>query len=199
MYRDKLNLKESNLKIENNLSSRSNRLAVTPCKSARKADVRASIMDDKNIDNSILKNVPGRHSYAEKAREQGLYIATCAAIRKFRVENRDSTYKEVGEYLVKMFPTIFKPFKYASNVSKTINSDIGWTRAYFSSGLNLVELAEQRMYEVLEKEDIDDSIKINAYDKINKYEQYKKELELNNNDDADLEINVNISGCDDNE
>ena len=58
------------------------------------------------------------------------------------------------------------------------------------------------MSEVLNKEDIDDNLKISAYDKVWKYELAKREMEKEQSQDngnSKVELNVNISVEDDDE
>ena len=58
------------------------------------------------------------------------------------------------------------------------------------------------MSEVLNKEDIDDNLKVSAYDKVWKYELAKRQLDkehTQNNEDNKVELNVNISVEDDDE
>lgn len=190
--------------FKNSKYKRDARLAVIPTISgAKREPKKAAILDkvDTNLDS--VANIVGRKSYGQKAREQGLYINICAGIRKFRQENRDSTFAELAIFLKDNYPTIFDNdniIKYPQNLSKVIAGDRGWSSAYFSSGLTLIELAEQRMYEVLEKEEIEDNIKISAFDKVTKWEQAKKALETEaNSDDNRVELNVNISVGDDDE
>ena len=178
------------------------RLSVVPPKSGKaKTYKKAEMLDNKDIDDSAVSHIVGRKSYGQKAREQGLYIVICSAIRKFRQENRDCTFADLNVFLQENFPSVFETiFNYPQNLSKIISGDKGWCAAYYSSGLTLIELAEQRMYEVLEKEELDDGLKINAYDKVFKYELARKEMEADqNNTDNKLEFNVNISVEDDNE
>lgn len=184
------------LRNKDNRNKRAGTLAVTPCPSAAKKEPKKSLMlDDKNIDVDVVNHIRGAKSFSQKAKEQGLYIAICTGIRKFRQANRDSTFKQLRVYLVDTFPSVFMTLsEHESNVSKMIAGDRGWSQAYFSSGLTLIELAEQRMYEVLEKEELEDNIKISAFDKVTKWEQARKEMETEQiNSDNKIELNVNIS------
>lgn len=192
------------LGIKNNRNKRAGTLAVTPCPSVAKQGPKKSLLlDDKNIDTDVVNHICGAKSFSQKAKEQGLYIAICAGIRKFRQDNRDSTFKQLRVYLVENFPTVFENIsEHESNVSKMIAGDRGFSQAYFSSGLTLLELAEQRMYEVLEKEELEDNIKINAFDKVTKWEQAKYQLDKEQsqeNGNNRVELNVNISVEDDDE
>lgn len=184
--------------FKNSKYKRDARLAVTPTISgAKREPKKAAILDkvDTNLDS--VANIVGRKSYGQKAREQGLYINICAGIRKFRQENRDSTFAELAIFLKDNYPTIFDNdniIKYPQNLSKVIAGDRGWSSAYFSSGLTLIELAEQRMYEVLEDEDIDNKDKITAYDKVMRYDLARRELEKENSSDVEqMDMNVTLN------
>jgi len=189
------------LKIRDNRNKRIGVLAVVPTPSAR-TPKKSMMLDDKNIDVNTVKSMKGGKSYSEKAKMQGLYICITAGIRKFRQENRDSTFSDLYVYLQENFPTVFQNMSSnASNVAKIISADPQWSQAYFCN-LSLIELAEQRMSEVLTDESIDNSTKINAYDKVWKYELAKRQLDKDqaqNNDDNKVELNVNISVGDDDE
>jgi hypothetical protein len=160
------------------------------------------MLDDKNIPVEQVAKMCGRDSYTSKAKMQGLYIAITASIRKFRQENRDSGFDALRTHLLENFPTVFEGIsQYAGNVGKIISADPQWCNAYYNN-LSLIELAEQRMSEVLNKEDIDDNLKISAYDKVWKYELAKRQLDkeqTQNNEDNKVELNVNISVGDDDE
>lgn len=157
------------------------RLATAPAPSGIQRSPKRSQMldiDGNNLD--MFKNKTGNKSYSHKAKEQGLYISICTSIRKFRQEKRDSTFAELAVFLRENFPTVFSNdniIKYPQNLSKVIAGEKGWSSAYFSSGLTLLELAEQRMYEVLENQDINDKEKMIAYDRVMKYDLARKELE----------------------
>lgn len=172
------------LKIKDNRNKRIGVLAVTPTPSARTPQ-KSLLLDDKNIDVNTVKSMRGGKSYSEKAKMQGLYICITAGIRKFRQENRDSTFADLYVYLQDNFPTVFENMSSnPSNVAKIISADPQWSQAYFCN-LSLIELAEQRMSEVLTDESIDNNTKINAYDKVWKYEIAKRQMDKNTEKETD--------------
>lgn len=169
---------KNKLKIKDNRHKRNGQLCVVPTPSSRTPQ-KSLLLDDKNIDINTVKSMRGKKSYSEIAKIQGLYICITAGIRKFRQENRDSTFADLYVYLQDNFPTVFQNMSSnASNVAKIISADPQWSQAYFCN-LSLIELAEQRMSEVLTDETIDNSTKINAYDKVWKYEIAKRQMEKN--------------------
>jgi hypothetical protein len=195
------NKNNNKLRIKDNRNKRIGQLAVVPTPSARTPQ-KSLMLDNKNIDVNSVQSMKGGKSYSEKAKMQGLYITITASIRKFREANRDSTFSQLYQHLIDNFPTVFENMSsHPSNVSKIISADPQWSQAYFCN-LSLIELAEQRMSEVLTDESIDNSTKINAYDKVWKYELAKRQLDKDqtqNNEDNKVELNVNISVEDDDE
>lgn len=193
--------KKNKLNIRDNRNKRSGNLSVVPAKSA-KTSLKSQLLDDKNIPIEQVKSMCGRDSYTAKAKMQGLYIAITASIRKFRQENRDSGFDALRNHLLENFPTVFEGIsQYAGNLGKIISADPQWSNAYYNN-LSLIELAEQRMSEVLNKEDIEDSLKVSAYEKVWKYELAKRQIENDqsiNKDNNKIELNVNISVEDDDE
>lgn len=170
------------LRIKDNRNKRTGVLAVVPTPSAR-TPKKSMLLDDKNIDANTVKSMKGGKSYSEKAKMAGLYICITAGIRKFRQENRDSTFADLYVYLQNNFPSVFSGMSSnASNVAKIISADPQWSQAYFCN-LSLIELAEQRMSEVLTDESIDNNTKINAYDKVWKYELAKRQLDKEKEDE----------------
>lgn len=193
--------RKNKLKIKDNRNKRAGNLSVIPAQSA-KTSVKSQMLDDKNIPIEQVNSMAGRDSYTAKAKKQGLYIAITASIRKFRQENRDSSFDALRTHLLENFPTVFEGIStYPGNVGKIISGDPQWSNAYYNN-LSLIELAEQRMSEVLNKEDIDDNLKVSAYDKVWKYELAKRQLDKEQsqeNEDNKVELNVNISVGDDDE
>lgn len=193
--------RKNKLKIKDNRNKRAGNLSVIPAQSA-KTSVKSQMLDDKNIPIEQVNSMAGRDSYTAKAKKQGLYIAITASIRKFRQENRDSSFDALRTHLLENFPTVFEGIsQYPGNVGKIISGDPQWSNAYYNN-LSLIELAEQRMSEVLNKEDIDDNLKVSAYDKVWKYELAKRQLDKeqsNENETNRVELNVNISVEDDDE
>ena len=186
------NKNNNKLRIKDNRNKRIGQLAVVPTPSARTPQ-KSLMLDNKNIDVNSVQSMKGGKSYSEKAKMQGLYITITASIRKFREANRDSTFSQLYQHLIDNFPTVFENMSsHPSNVSKIISADPQWSQAWFCN-LSLVELAEQRMLEVLTKEDIDDSTKIIAYDKVKKYAIAEKQMEQaqkesSNNNDIEIQF-----------
>lgn len=193
--------RKNKLSIKDNRNKRAGNLSVVPASSA-KASLKSQLLDDKNIPVEQVAKMCGRDSYTAKAKTQGLYIAITASIRKFRQENRDSGFDALRTFLLENYPSVFEGLsKYAGNVGKIISADPQWCNAYYNN-LSLIELAEQRMSEVLNKEDIDDNLKVSAYDKVWKYELAKRQLDKEQsqeNENNRVELNVNISVEDDDE
>lgn len=174
--------RKNKLSIKDNRNKRAGNLSVVPASSA-KASLKSQLLDDKNIPVEQVAKMCGRDSYTSKAKMQGLYIAITASIRKFRQENRDSGFDALRTHLIENFPTVFEGIsQYAGNVGKIISADPQWCNAYYNN-LSLIELAEQRMSEVLNKEDIDDNLKVSAYDKVWKYELAKRALDKEKDDE----------------
>ena len=167
-------------KSKNNKYNRSGRLSVIPAPSvAGKEPKKAALLNDWKSDENKVNKMVGRKSYAEKAKMQGLYLAITSRIRQFRQKGgRDCTFDQLGKMLNEEFPTVFDhPFTYPQNLSKAIAASKEWSNAYYGGDLTLIQLAEERMYGLLQKEDLDDNIIVSAYDKVFKYEFAKKELE----------------------
>ena len=169
--------------------NRDGRLAVQP-NTLNKSVVlkKADMLDDKET----MFNVPhtaGRKSYVQKAKEQGLYFLIKAQIRKFRIENKDSSAADLYAYIQPLFPTVFDDKDMnAGNFKKKIEQDAGWCNAYYCCQSELIDLANDRMYELLSKDDVADKDIINAYDKVKKYALAEKQLNSTiNNDNTDLE------------
>ena len=169
--------------------NRDGRLAVQP-NTLNKSVVlkKADMLDDKET----MFDVPhtaGRKSYVQKAKEQGLYFLIKAQIRKFRIENKDSSAADLYAYIQPLFPTVFDDEDMnAGNFKKKIEQDEGWCNAYYCCQSELIDLANDRMYELLSKDDVADKDIINAYDKVKKYALAEKQLNSTiNNDNTDLE------------
>lgn len=169
-------------KKKNKTHSRNARLAVTPravVQESKKAEAVNNGLDpyDKSLDR-------GRDSYSYKAQQAGDYRKVGAVIKKYREEHPDSSYVEVWGVLHDRFPWIFEKTKeevYSGNVAKMINNDNLWRNCYFVNKNELITLAEIRIAEILDRDDVDDKVVISAYDKLKKYELIEKELNQSNN------------------
>lgn len=167
--------------------NRDGRLAVQPNPLNQSVVLKkADMLNDKEK----MFNVPhtaGRKSYIQKAKEQGLYLLIKAQIRKFRVANKDSSYADLYKYIQPLFPTVFDDEDMnAGNFKKKIEQDDGWSNAFYCCQTELIDLANDRMYDILSSEKTDDKTIVAAYDKVMKYDLAKKQLEQGvGTDDAD--------------
>ena len=167
--------------------NRDGRLAVQPNPLNQSVVLKkADMLNDKEK----MFNVPhtaGRKSYIQKAKEQGLYLLIKAQIRKFRVANKDSSYADLYRYIQPLFPTVFDDEDMnAGNFKKKIEQDEGWSNAFYCCQTELIDLANDRMYDILSSEKTDDKTIVAAYDKVMKYDLAKKQLEQGvGTDDAD--------------
>ena len=158
--------------------NRDGRLAVQPNPLNQSVVLKkADMLNDKEK----MFNVPhtaGRKSYIQKAKEQGLYLLIKAQIRKFRVANKDSSYADLYKYIQPLFPTVFDDEDMnAGNFKKKIEQDEGWSNAFYCCQTELIDLANDRMYDILSSEKTDDKTIVAAYDKVMKYDLAKKQLE----------------------
>lgn len=168
--------------------NRDGRLAVHPNTLNQSVVLKkADLLDDKEQMFDV-PHMAGRKSYVQKAKEQGLYFLIKAQIRKYRIENKDSSYADLYKYIQPIFPTVFDDEDMnAGNFKKKIEQDVGWTNAFYCCQSELIDLANERMYEVLLKEGLDDKDIINAYDKVKKYALAEKQLNSDNeNEDESI-------------
>ena len=162
--------------------NRDGRLAVQPNTLNQSVVLKkADMLDDKET----MFDVPhtaGRKSYVQKAKEQGLYFLIKAQIRKFRIENKDSSAADLYAYIQPLFPTVFDDKDMnAGNFKKKIEQDAGWCNAFYCCQSELIDLANDRMYELLSKDNLDDDKVISAYGKVMQYskdESEKDKIEL---------------------
>ena len=166
--------------------NRDGRLAVQPNTLNQSVVLKkADMLDDKEE----MFNVPhtvGRKSYVQKAKEQGLYFLIKAQIRKYRIANKDSSYADLYKYIQPMFPTVFDDEDMnAGNFKKKIEQDEGWSNAFYCCQTELIDLANDRMYELLSKDGLDDDKVLSAYDKVMKYALAQKEILEQDDTDAE--------------
>lgn len=168
--------------------SRDGRLAVQPNQLNQSVVLKkADMLDDKETMFDVA-HMAGRKSYVQKAKEQGLYYLIKAQIRKYRIENRDSSYADLYKYIQPLFPTVFDDEDMnAGNFKKKIEQDVGWSNAFYCCQAELIDLANDRMYELLSKDNIEDNVILSAYDKVMKYKYADKQLNNNNFNTNDLE------------
>ena len=165
--------------------NRDGRLAVQPNTLNQSVVLKkADMLDDKEE----MFNVPhtvGRKSYVQKAKEQGLYFLIKAQIRKYRIANKDSSYADLYTYIQPMFPTVFDDEDMnAGNFKKKIEQDEGWSNAFYCCQTELIDLAKDRMYELLSKDGLDDDKVLSAYDKVMKYALAEKQLSTDDEDET---------------
>ena len=158
--------------------NRDGRLAVQPNPLNQSVVLKhADMLNDKEKMFNV-HHTAGRKSYIQKAKEQGLYLLIKAQIRKFRVANKDSSYADLYKYIQPLFPTVFDDEDMnAGNFKKKIEQDEGWSNAFYCCQTELIDLANDRMYDILSSEKTDDKTIVAAYDKVMKYDLAKKQLE----------------------
>lgn len=168
--------------------NRDGRLAVHPNTLNQSVVLKkADLLDDKEQMFDV-PHMAGRKSYVQKAKEQGLYFLIKAQIRKYRIENKDSSYADLYKYIQPIFPTVFDDEDMnAGNFKKKIEQDVGWTNAFYCCQTELIDLANDRMYDILSSEKTDDKTIVAAYDKVMKYALAEKQLNSDNeNEDESI-------------
>ena len=178
----------------NKKKNRDGRLAVQPNTLNQSVVLKkADMLDDKEE----MFNVPhtvGRKSYVQKAKEQGLYFLIKAQIRKYRIANKDSSYADLYKYIQPMFPTVFDDEDMnAGNFKKKIEQDEGWSNAFYCCQTELIDLAKDRMYELLSKDSLDDDKVLSAYDKVMKYALAERQLNAAENTDSEIVVEIDKS------
>lgn len=158
---------------------------------ARANTVLGDMYDDKEKEEE-LKHKAGRKSYVFKAKEQGLYFSIKHHIRNFRAEHKDTGFKELYEFIQPLFPSVFPKNMNSGNFGTHIQQDKGWCSAYYSSNGTLLDLAEERLWDVLENETTEAKDIINAYDKVKRYSLAEKQIEI---DDSDCTVIFGFKGC----
>ena len=166
---------------------RSGRLAISPNVNAGTSKKTKALQENKDT-----KHIRGVDSYSAKAIKLGIYEDIAYNVLIYREKNPDSTYVDVyRDVLYKKYPNLFKtsPDKvYGGNISKFINSNELWRKAYFASTPKLVSKALLKIDKMLDKDDLDDSVLVNTYDKLKKYEIAEKELQSNTDKSSDDDI-----------
>lgn len=181
---------KKNNKAKSNNKRRDGRLSVVPTQNQRVPKKKSEYCDDKNKMHEVA-GMPGRKGYVEQLKTNGLYIQVCSIVRRYRTENPDSSAMDVYKMLYEHFNGFIfdKDPKdmYGSNFMKTIQQDKGLCNAFYCRKDELKEIARQRVYDVITKEDIDDAVALKAYDVIMKYEQDDKEV-----DTSSLDMSVTL-------
>ena len=152
----------SNIKIDG-------RLAIEPTASSYKIKHR-----NKN------KRGNGRMSYVEKSKKLGVYNSIIGCIFGYRVEHPDCRYVDMYNVLCERFPAIFDGhMQYSGNIAKMINSDPGWSNAYFFNRMELLGITSIKLKSILENsKNIDEKYILQAFEKINKVDIEVKKLEI---------------------
>lgn len=177
----------------------------------RKRDARLSVMPNPNYQkqakkSEMLDNVDtieevahtsGNKGFAQRCKEQGIMLRVCAYIRKFRVENPDTSASDLYKELHRCFPQVFvkdPEEMYGSNFMKVIQAEPDWNSAFFSQHTDLKSLAEYRVFKILEDEKSSEVTVMKAYDKVMRYETLAKQLEMESagNTGGTRTVNLNI-------
>lgn len=163
---------------KNRANKRDARYSVVPTQGQRKQKKKSLYSDDKTKMHEVA-HMKGRKGYAEQCKTAGIFYQVCALIRKYRTDNPDTSALDVYTMLHEHYNGFIfdKDPKqiWGSNFMKTIQEEPAWCQAFYCNKDTLKEIARQRVYEVITKEDIDDAVALKAYDVIMKYEQDDKE------------------------
>ena len=170
---------------------RNGNLAVSPNKNARQSKKTKALTSGKaNMDD--IKHMRGIQSYSTKAISMGIYEDIAYSIQMYREENPESSYVEVYRNVLNAkYPQLFKtpPDKvYSGNVSKIIQGDDLWRKAYFVSTPKLVSKALLKISDMLDKNDLDDAVLVNTFDKLKKYELVERQLKNDRVEDSGEDI-----------
>lgn len=162
-------MSKSNKKKNNSIRDR--RLAVSRPVEPPKLAMKAELADDDNYNGSILK---GKKSLIEKLKVQGIYYRVLSNTRKYRIDNPNSTYKELYLHLNTLYPTVFDNLDvYGSNFRKIVESDEKWSAAYWSSKNDISDMIDLQTIMLLQREDLEQSTIVKLYD----IEVKRKQLE----------------------
>lgn len=118
----------------------------------------------------------GRKGYAEKCKLLGIFYQVTVSIQEFRVEYPNSSYVDLYKYLHDTYPFVFDTPAdkvYSGNISKMINNEPAWSKAYFCGKRDLIKIAEYRIGNMLEQDDLEDTTLLKAYDTLKKYQNDK--------------------------
>lgn len=181
------NTKKKNNKI------RDRRLAVSKPVEPPKPAMKAELADNDDYNGSHLK---GKKSLIEKIKTQGVYIRVLSNTRKYRIENPNTSYKDLYLYLNTLYPTIFDNLDvYGSNFRKIVESDAKWSSAYWSSKNDIEEMIDLQTAMLLQRDDLEQSTIVKLYDLELKRKQLAEQVENNNiNSEDNYNINISITG-----
>lgn len=168
------NTKKKNNKI------RDRRLAVSKPVEPPKPAMKAELADNDDYNGSHLK---GKKSLIEKIKTQGVYIRVLSNTRKFRIENPNTSYKDLYLYLNTLYPTIFDNLDvYGSNFRKIVESDAKWSSAYWSSKNDIEEMIDLQTAMLLQRDDLEQSTIVKLYD----IEVKRKQLEAQDKNNGSI-------------
>ena len=123
----------------NSNNKRSGRLAISPNINAGTNKKAKALQENKNTN-----HIRGVDGYSAKAIKLGIYEDIAYSIQMYREKNPDSSYVDVYKnVLYEKYSKLFKtpPDKvYGGNISKFINSNDLWRKAYFASTQKLVSI-----------------------------------------------------------
>lgn len=172
---------------------RDQRLAVCRPVEAPEPAKKALLADDDNYDGS---HINGRKSLIEQIKVQGLYLRVLSNTRKYRIENPNTSYKELYMYLHTLYPHIFDNLNvYGSNFAKIVESDTKWSAAYWSCKNDIEDMIDLQTIMLLQREDLEQSTIVRLYEIELKRKQLEAQSEANNISVEDnYNININITG-----
>jgi hypothetical protein len=172
---------------------RDRRLAVTKPVEAPKPAKKAELADENNYNGSHLL---GRKSLIEQIKVQGLYLRVLSNTRKYRIENPNSSYKDLYMHLHTLYPHIFDNLNvYGSNFAKIVESDAKWSAAYWSSKDDIADMIDLQTIMLLQREDLEQSTIVKLYDLELKRKQLEAQAETQNvSGDDNYNISINITG-----
>lgn len=170
---------------------RNGNLAVSPNKNARQSK-KTKALTSGNASMDDIKHIRGIQSYSTKAISMGIYEDIAYSIQMYREENPESSYVEVYRNVLNAkYHQLFKtpPDKiYSGNVSKIIQQDDLWRKAYFVSTSKLVSKALLKISDMLDKTDLDNNVLVNTFDKLKKYELCDRKLKNDRVEDSGEDI-----------
>lgn len=177
------------------IKTRDARLSVMPNPNNRGQAIKSEMSDSKTEIHEV-SHTAGRKGYAEKCKGMGLFFQVCACIRTFRINNPDTSAKDLYKELHIKYPMIFEAEPediYGSNFLKVIQAEPAFCKAYYSNGVNLVELAEYRLQLILDDENTETKDVISAYDKVKKYSLAERQLSAAANTDSEIVVEIDKS------
>lgn len=135
----------------------------------------------RNKSHSLKNDLPSRissnrvdtGSKVDLAKKQGVYSAIKYKIRKTRKNDPDCTFDDVMQVLCQSFPKVFGKFEEVRNTRNIIESDNGWSMAFYDYDDNIVDKIEARMEDILLSDSDSDAEIMSKFELIKKYEILK--------------------------